>query len=88
LPATTPIKNMTGSLGRFFLFIGIVMMMVYFATDLSESPVFSLFFAGLGLIILGIALIRKQHPPPTHSERFRLIRKLARKEKKEEEKRS
>jgi uncharacterized membrane protein len=79
---------MAGSIGRFFLFIGIVMMMVYFATDLSESPVFTLFFAGLGLIILGIALIRKQHSPPTHSERFRLIRKLVRKEKKEEEKRS
>jgi uncharacterized membrane protein len=79
---------MAGSIGRFFLFIGIVMMMVYFATDLSESPVFTLFFSGLGLIILGIALIRKQHSPPTHSERFRLIRKLVRKEKKEEEKRS
>lgn len=58
------------------MFIGLISMWVYFATDIANSPAFWLFFAALGMILLGIYLIRKGFSPPEPSGRFRLLRRL------------
>jgi hypothetical protein len=56
---------MTYRIGIFFLFIGLI-----------DSPAFLLFFAALGMIFLGIALMRKGYTQPPPSERFKSWRKF------------
>lgn len=70
----------TFRIGIFFLFIGLISMWVYFATDIADNPAFWLFFAALGMIILGIYLMRRGYKPPEPSGRFRLLRRNRKKE--------
>jgi hypothetical protein len=74
---------MTFRVGIFFLFFGLVSLAVYFASDFAGAPSFLLFFASLGLIFLGIALMRKGYAPPPPSERFRFLRRMRDREKKD-----
>jgi hypothetical protein len=67
---------MTGRVGRFLLFLGLVLMVVFFASDLAQSPRFDLFFFGLGAVVVGILLIRSDRKPRPPSRRFRLLRML------------
>lgn len=60
-------------------------MWVYFATDFSDQPVFLLFLAALVMIILGIAMIRKDYTPPPPSDRFRLLRRMRKKDQQDKE---
>jgi hypothetical protein len=76
---------MIGRIGIFFLFVGLVAMWIYFATDFSNEPVFLLFLAALGMIFLGIALIRRDYKPPPPSSRFRLFRRKNKSEKQDRE---
>jgi hypothetical protein len=57
----------------FFLFLGLISMWIYFATDFAGSPSFWLFFGALGTIILGIFMMRRGYSPPKPSGRFRLL---------------
>jgi hypothetical protein len=74
---------MTGRVGIFFVFLGLTSMWVYFATDFSKRPVFLLFIAALVMIIVGISLIRKDYSPPPPSNRFRLLRRMRKKDAKD-----
>lgn len=67
------------------MFVGLVSMWVYFATDFSDQPVFLLFLAALVMIILGIAMIRKDYTPPPPSDRFRLLRRMRKKDQQDKE---
>ena len=67
---------MTYRIGIFFLFIGLISLAIYFASDFGNSPAFLLFFAALGMIFLGIALMRKGYTQPPPSERFKSWRKF------------
>jgi hypothetical protein len=68
-------------IGVFFVLLGGMSMWVYFATDFADAPIYWLFFASLGLLILGIILIRRNYSPPPPSDRFRLLRRRKREER-------
>jgi hypothetical protein len=68
--------NFTRRFGCFLTIIGIILFIVYLASDLTHNPQFNLFFFSLVFLALGISLMRKGRTPPTPSNRFSLIRRL------------
>ncbi len=67
-----------GRLGTFFIFVGVVMLFIFFIADANHTPQVGLFFAGLIITFLGVYLIWKDWKPRRTSGRFRLIRRLNR----------
>jgi hypothetical protein len=65
---------MISKLGQFLLLIGIVLLAVYWATDAGGDPQFGLFFLGLLLAGLGLFAYIKGYRPSTDSGRFRTLR--------------
>jgi len=65
-----------GRVGQFFLFVGIILLVIFFSIDPGAPPLFSFFFWGIGLIGLGWYLVRRDWKEPPPSERFRILRKL------------
>lgn len=64
-----------GRVGQFFLFIGVILLIIFFSIDPEAPPLVSFFFWGIGLAGLGLYLIRRDWKKPPPSERFRLFRK-------------
>ena len=64
-----------GRVGQFFLFIGVILLIIFFSIDPDATPLVSFFFWGIGLAGLGLYLIRRDWKKPPPSERFRLFRK-------------
>jgi sugar phosphate permease len=62
-------------IGRFFFFIGLVLLVVFFAIDQVESPAYGYFCVGIVVVILGVMLMRRGHQPPAESMRFRTLRR-------------
>jgi membrane-bound ClpP family serine protease len=62
-------------LGRFFLFIGLILLVVFFAMDQAKHPSFGYFCVGVVVVILGGVLMAKGHQPPAESMRFRTLRR-------------
>jgi hypothetical protein len=78
----TFIKKMSfsGRIGRFFFFIGLIGLLVFFATAQANDPVISFFCGGSISLGLGILLMWRGRTPPQPSNRFRLFRKSRKKE--------
>ncbi len=77
---------MSGRIGTFFFFVGLVLLALFFASDLANDPRFNLFFLGLTAVVIGILLIRRGRKPPEPSSRFRLVRGVfSRRDRKEED---
>jgi len=70
-----------GRLGEFFLFIGLIVLIIFFATDQSQDPQAWLFFLGLGMLGLGAYFIWKDWKPPAPRQRFKMFRKQEKKKK-------
>lgn len=66
---------MAARIGQFFLFLGLIVLVVFFGTDQVRQPVYGLFCIGSVLFGFGILLIWRNRQPPPPSERFRLFRK-------------
>jgi membrane-bound ClpP family serine protease len=62
-------------IGRFFLFIGLILLVVFFAMDQAKHPSFGYFCVGVVVVILGGVLMAKGHQPPAESMRFRTLRR-------------
>jgi hypothetical protein len=62
-------------LGRFFLFIGLILLVVFFAMEQAKHPSFGYFCVGVVVVILGGVLMAKGHQPPAESMRFRTLRR-------------
>lgn len=80
--------TLTGRVGRFFLFFGLFLLVIFFASDLADAPRFNLFFLGLAGVVIGILMIRQGREPTEASGRFRLLRRLfggGKKKKRQEE---
>lgn len=75
-----------GRLGEFFLFIGGLLLIIFFTTGQSQDPPAWLFFVGLAMTGLGVYFIRKDWKPPAPSQRFRILRKSDKKKTKKEKK--
>jgi uncharacterized membrane protein YiaA len=69
-------QSAKGKLGRFLFFIGLVLLVVFFAIDQSKSPTYGYFCAGLVTVLLGaVLMLRSRQPPPDESMRFRTVRR-------------
>jgi len=74
--------------GAYFFFIGLILLVIFFATDQAKHPAYGYFFAGFGAVFLGGYMMWTGRKPPPPSERFRSYRKWQeeQKEKKAEKK--
>jgi hypothetical protein len=66
-------------LGSFFLFIGLILLMIFFFTDQAKYPSYGYFFVGATLMFLGGYLWWRDRKPAPESGRFRSIRRMRQK---------
>jgi 4-amino-4-deoxy-L-arabinose transferase-like glycosyltransferase len=64
-----------GKIGRFFFFIGMILLVIFFAMDQAKHPSYGYFCVGVFAVILGGALMMRGHQPPAESMRFRTLRR-------------
>ncbi len=64
-----------GRVGQFILFIGLILLVIFFTTDQAKHPQYELFFFGLIGVGCGVYLIWRDLKPPPESQRFRSLRK-------------
>jgi len=62
-------------LGRVLLLIGLILLVIFFATDQSKNPSYGYFCIGLVVTLLGLVLMVRGHQPPAESMRFRTLRR-------------
>jgi len=62
-------------LGRFFFFIGLILLVVFFAMDQATNPSYGYFCVGIVAVLLGGVLMSRGHQPPAESMRFRTLRR-------------
>jgi len=85
-----PVTNMSlsGRIGQFLLFVSLILLIIFFATDQARQPVYSFCCSGALILILAILLIwRGRTPPPETSARFGMLRRLRGDERDQEEER-
>ena len=61
--------------GRFFFFIGVILLVVFFAMDQAKNPAYGYFCIGVIAVILGVTLMMRGFKPPDESARFRTLRR-------------
>jgi hypothetical protein len=64
-----------GKLGRFLLFVGLILLVVFFAMDQAANPSYGYFCVGAVAVFLGGVLMMRGHKPPDESMRFRTVRR-------------
>lgn len=70
--------------GIFFLFLGFLTLIPFFASDQIKIPDYRYFFAGFFFILVGIVLVWRNRPPPKQSgERFRMFKRKPKEKRKE-----
>jgi 4-amino-4-deoxy-L-arabinose transferase-like glycosyltransferase len=62
-------------IGRFLLFIGLILLVVFFAMDQAKHPSYAYFCIGVIVVLLGGVLMLRGQQPPEESMRFRTLRK-------------
>lgn len=66
---------MAYKLGRFLTIVGVVLLVLFFASDASGTPLYRLFFTGAPLAAIGIYMTRRFAPAPAPSGRFSWLKK-------------
>jgi hypothetical protein len=67
-----------GKVGQYFLFLGVLLLVIFFSTDPAAPPLIGFFVWGAVLALFGLYLIRRNWKTPQPSSRFRLLRRLRR----------
>jgi len=65
-----------GRIGQFLFFLGFLGLIIFFASDQADMPMYIYFCAGSLLFLAGIYLMWKYRNPFTPSERFNTVRKM------------
>lgn len=63
-------------IGQFLLFIGLVVLVIFFITDQAQSPNFLYFCSGAIILVLGAYMMWLGRLPSKPSERFSSFRKM------------
>jgi hypothetical protein len=71
--------NFISRIGTFFLLLGIVVVILFIASDIGQETYYSYFFIGVILLAIGIYLKRISAPPAVQGKRFEGIRNLRQK---------
>jgi hypothetical protein len=69
-------ESLTGRMGVFFIFVGVVIIAVFLASDMSGSPSLPLLCAGGLVTLVGFLAWRAGAPQPGESGRCNTVRKL------------
>lgn len=77
-------KYYVNRIGLFFIVVGIAVLALFFTSDFVQEPNIGYLFWGVVFFSLGVVLLRISRPSREESQRFRLIRKLFSRKKKEE----
>ncbi len=72
-------KAFISRIGTFFLILGVLVIIIFIATDIGDEAYFRYFFIGIILLSIGFILKRMSAPPPPPSKRFEGIRKIQQK---------
>ncbi len=77
----------TSKIGQFLIIVGVILLVIFFASGEGWSMAFGYFLTGLGLMLLGGFLnFRGRKPTDPNTARFRTVRKFReRKERREKE---
>ncbi|MFZ5923456.1 MAG: hypothetical protein ACOYY3_20620 [Chloroflexota bacterium] len=70
--------------GTFFILVGIMLIVLFVASDMQREPDFDYFFLGLLALAVGI-IFRRKAPAPPPSSRFGAIRRMRENAKKRKE---
>jgi membrane-bound ClpP family serine protease len=62
-------------IGRFLFFIGLILLVVFFAMDQAKHPSYAFFCVGVIVVFLGGMLMLRGQQPPAESMRFRTLRR-------------
>lgn len=72
--------------GQFFIFIGLILLVIFFVSGQGRIPAFGYLLGGLGLVCLGGYLYFQDRPPvDPHTTRFRTVRKVRERREKRKE---
>jgi hypothetical protein len=63
-------------IGEFFLFIGLILLVIFFASDQNQERAWGYFVVGGALVVLGGIMMFRRRGPEIESTRFRSYRKL------------
>jgi hypothetical protein len=67
---------MSRQIGEFFLFIGVILLVIFFAGDQTENTAWGYFISGAALVALGGILMWRKPRADLESSRFRGYRKM------------
>jgi hypothetical protein len=70
-------------LGQFFFFIGSILLIIFFSVDPGQNPQANLFISGIALAGFGIFLFWRGSKNPPQADRFRTLRRMKNRPKKE-----
>lgn len=70
-----------GRIGLFFLFISLILLILFFVSGQAEDMQCGYFLAALILGVFGYSLMRRGAQPRQPSDRFRILRRLGKKQK-------
>ncbi|HSO26697.1 MAG TPA: hypothetical protein VLS48_01410 [Anaerolineales bacterium] len=66
---------MIGRIGQFIFFVGLIAMIIFFASDRAQAPAYEFFCGGLVIFLFGVLLMWRTRPPAKDSGRFRMLRR-------------
>jgi hypothetical protein len=72
-------KAFISRIGTFFILLGVLVVILFIASDLGDTTYFRYFFIGVFLLTAGFILKRMAAPPQPPSKRFEGIRKIQQK---------
>ena len=70
------------NVGQFFSLLGILLLVLFFATSQGDSPIFYYFCFGVVFALFGAYMMWIGRNPPIASDRFRSLRRMSEKKKK------
>ena len=80
------IMRLRWQVGEFFVLLGVMLLIIFFATGQVGSPVYLYFCVGVPLLGLGIFLMWTGKNPVEASKRFRIVRNYSVKREKKKNK--